>query len=275
MKDERSAGRGVALIASVLAALVAIFVVLASWFLARASLPALGAAANDRIDRAIALNVWVTGLVFVACHVVLLVLLLRRSQPLHPISERVDVERAWVICVAIPLVFLLVRSERDVRALATVTGSTGRAGPPLDVEVVGQQFAWNFRLPGDDALLGRTQARLVDQGELNFIGLDRADPASEDDIVLPQGVLIIPRNKHIRLRLKSMDVIHSFFVPGFRIKRDAVPGLETVVDFVATELGEFEVACAEHCGLGHYRMRAVIHVVDEAEYASKLKEATQ
>ena len=145
----------------------------------------------------------------------------------------------------------------------------------MAVEVVAQQFAWNFRLPGEDGIFGRTDLSLVDQAELDFIGLDKKDPAAEDDIVLPQGLLLLPAGREVRIRLCSMDVIHSFFVASFRVKRDAMPGIASEFSFTPTEVGVFELACAEHCGLGHYRMRAMVQVVPAAEWAAKVKEATQ
>ena len=90
--------------------------------------------------------------------------------------------------------------------------------------------------------------------------LDKADPAAADDMML-LNQLYLAQDKPVRIRLRSMDVIHSFFLPNFRVKQDAVPGMTVDTWFVPKHAGDFDIACAEHCGLGHYRMRGQVHVV--------------
>ncbi|MBK5256935.1 MAG: cytochrome c oxidase subunit II [Vicinamibacteria bacterium] len=260
-------------LARVFALLTAAFAAWAAYALATSSMPPL-AADRGRIDSAIELNLIVSGVVFLGAHLALVLVLLRRPREARIPRENIRVEMLWTALTAAILVALLVNSEIDARALAG--GDEGADAPkPVVVEVVAQQFAWNFRLPGEDGIFGRTDPRLVDQAELNFIGLDKKDPASEDDILLPQGLLILPAGREIKVRLRSLDVIHSFFVASFRVKRDAMPGLQGEFTFTPTTPGSFELACAEHCGLGHYRMRGLIEVVPEAEWAGKVKEATQ
>jgi cytochrome c oxidase subunit II len=145
----------------------------------------------------------------------------------------------------------------------------------LVVEVTAQQFAWNFRLAGKDGIFGKTSPKLVDPSALNFIGLDKTDPAAADDIVLPQNQLYLPENRPVKLRIKSLDVIHSFFLPNFRVKQDAVPGMAIEVWFVPKVAGDYEIACAEHCGLGHYRMRGQVHVVPEADFDQAVTKAVE
>jgi cytochrome c oxidase subunit 2 len=115
----------------------------------------------------------------------------------------------------------------------------------------------------------------VDSEMGNFIGLDRNDPAAVDDIVAPQNVLLLPEGKTVLLRIRSLDVIHSFFLPNFRVKQDAVPGMTVQIWFTPKETGDFEIACAEHCGLGHYRMRGQVHVVAAADFDKTLKAAAE
>ena len=249
------------------------FASFAAYALAASSLPPL-AADRGRIDAAVSLNLMVSGVVFLGAHLALVVVLLRRPHEARIPRDSLGVEILWTALTAVVLVALLVNSEIDARALAG-PGPVGPASDPVVIEVVAQQFAWNFRLPGEDGILGRTDPRLVDQAELNFIGLDKKDPASEDDIVLPQGLMILPAGRRVEVHLRSMDVIHGFFIAPFRVKRDAMPGLEGVFTFTPTAPGSYELACAEHCGLGHYRMRAVVEVVPESEWAAKVREATQ
>ena len=136
--------------------------------------------------------------------------------------------------------------------------------PPEDamvVEVTGQQFQWVIRYPGPDGVFGRKDLNLVSQ--TNYIGLDRSDPAGVDDIVTLNQMHVL-ENQPVRVQLFSTDVIHDFHVPHLRVKQDVVPGMSIEIWFTPTRTGEFEIACAELCGLGHYRMRGFL-TVDENE----------
>jgi cytochrome c oxidase subunit 2 len=136
----------------------------------------------------------------------------------------------------------------------------------LQVEVTGMQFAWYFRYPGADGKFGRTNPKLEDAsaGGQAALGIDTSDPASKDDLVT--GTLVVPENRDIDLTLRAHDVIHSFFVPQLRFKQDAVPGLNIHMHVRAKEAGEYEIACAELCGLGHYKMHGMMKVVSEPEF---------
>jgi cytochrome c oxidase subunit 2 len=131
------------------------------------------------------------------------------------------------------------------------------------IQITGEQFAWNFHYPGSDGQFGRTDTKLVTS--TNTVGLDREDGAAKDDVV-SIGVMHVPLGKPVRVRLRSKDVIHSFFLPNFRLKQDAVPGMGIEVWFTPTRVGQYEIACAELCGLAHYRMKASL-VVDESQEA--------
>jgi cytochrome c oxidase subunit II len=131
------------------------------------------------------------------------------------------------------------------------------------IQATGEQFAWNFHYAGPDGQFGRTDTKLITSA--NTIGLDREDAAAKDD-VLSIGTMHAVLGKPVRVRLRSKDVIHSLFLPNFRIKQDAVPGMGIEVWFTPTQAGQYEVACAELCGIGHYRMKGAL-VVDASEEA--------
>jgi len=160
------------------------------------------------------------------------------------------------------------------------------AGEALLVQVTGEQFAWNIHYAGPDGVFGRTDIKLIDP-QANPLGLDRSDPAAKDDVTT-LNQLYLPVNKPIIVRLRSKDVIHSFGVPEFRVKQDAVPGLTIPIWFIPnvttaemrTRTGnpefQYEIACAQLCGLGHFRMRGFVTVLPAEEFqkwmADKIKE---
>ena len=154
------------------------------------------------------------------------------------------------------------------------------ARPPeseaLVVQVTGEQFAWNVHYPGPDRVFGRTDIKLLDL-QSNPLGLDRSDPAAKDDITTVNQ-LFLPVNRPIIVKLRSKEVIHSFGVPEFRVKQDAIPGLTIPIWFVPTittaemrtQTGnsafQYEIACAQLCGLGHARMRGFVTVQSAEEF---------
>jgi cytochrome c oxidase subunit 2 len=104
---------------------------------------------------------------------------------------------------------------------------------------------------------------LIDDSSLNFIGLDPGDPNGKDDSVT--AALVVPVNRPVELRLRSKDVIHSFWVPPLRFKQDLVPGMEIKVHFTPTKVGKYELACAELCGQQHYKMKSYMLVLPDEE----------
>jgi cytochrome c oxidase subunit II len=146
----------------------------------------------------------------------------------------------------------------------------------LVVHVTGEQFAWNVRYAGPDGAFGRTDIELIDV-QSNPLGVDRSDPAAKDDVTT-LNQLYLPANKPVIVKLRSKDVIHSFGVPEFRVKQDAIPGLTIPVWFVpnvtTAEMRartgnpefQYEIACAQLCGLGHYRMRGFVTVLPDDEF---------
>ena len=138
-----------------------------------------------------------------------------------------------------------------------------------EFEVVGQQWNWSFRLPGKDGRLGTSDTRNV--GPDNPLGLNPHDPNAHDDIVIQAEDLHLLLGKPVKVLLRSIDVLHSFYVPEFRAKMDLVPGMVSYVWFTPTRTGTFELLCAELCGSAHYAMRAKVVVDEESEYQAWLR----
>ena len=137
------------------------------------------------------------------------------------------------------------------------------------VRAVGQQFAWNFHYPGADGKFGVGDPDLVTAA--NPLGLDYNDPAAKDDIVA-FNEMHLPLGKPAIVYVSSKDVIHNYALPSMRVSQDAIPGTSVPVWFTPIRLGEFEIVCAQLCGLGHYSMKGLL-VVDRIEdYDGWLKE---
>lgn len=146
----------------------------------------------------------------------------------------------------------------------------------VTVEVTGEQFAWNIHYPGPDGKFGKSALDKIDV-QTNPLGLDRSDPDAKDDVVT-LNQMHLPVNVPAIVRLRSKDVIHSFNVPEFRVKQDAIPGLTIPIWFTPTvttaEMRQrkndpeftYEIACAQLCGLGHYRMRGFVTVDTQEEF---------
>jgi cytochrome c oxidase subunit 2 len=138
------------------------------------------------------------------------------------------------------------------------------ASKAMHVRLVAEQFAWNFQYPGKDGKFGKTDASLI-SGD-NPLGLDPEDPAGKDDLTTVNN-LHIPVHTPMIVDISSKDVIHSFNIPVLRMKQDTIPGQVIPVWFEATQTGHFELACAQLCGLGHYRMRADVLIDSPEEFA--------
>jgi cytochrome c oxidase subunit 2 len=138
----------------------------------------------------------------------------------------------------------------------------------VEVEVVGYQWGWNYRLPGEDGILGKTDIKNI--SDKNPYGLDLNDPNSKDDIMVQDADLHLQIDKPVKLLLRSIDVLHNFYVPEFRAKMDMVPGMITFYWLTPTKIGEYEILCAELCGTGHYVMLGTVLVDEEKDYSNWL-----
>ncbi len=139
----------------------------------------------------------------------------------------------------------------------------------VPLRVVAEQFAWNIHYPGKDGVYGRADAKLINAS--NPLGLDPADTDGADDIV-SLNQLHVPVDTPVTVELSAKDVIHSFAIPVMRVKQDAVPGQKISLWFEAKKTGNFEIACAQLCGLGHYRMRGFFIVEPKEKFSAWLDE---
>ncbi len=258
--------------AFVVALIVWVITAVSVWMLldANASMPATISVMARDINAQFFFTLVVTGVVFVLAQGLLGWFIFkyrqrdgRRAQYVHG-NNLIEVGGAVIIGVV--FVGLAVAAQR-VWSELHLEGSQPNS---VIVEVTGEQFAWTMRYAGADGAFGETSPALYDAAN-NPIGIKPDDPAGQDDIVV-LNELVVPVNRPVELRLGSKDVLHGFYMPQLWIKQDTVPGLRIPLRFTADQTGEYEIACAELCGLGHYRMKGVLRVMEEPEYRNWLVE---
>ena len=130
----------------------------------------------------------------------------------------------------------------------------------VEVEVMAQQWTWAYRLPGEDGILGTSDTR--DITFENPFGVNPVDPNGQDDVLIESDELHLELDQPVKVLLRSIDVLHNFYVPQFRAKMDMVPGAVTYYWLTPTRTGTFDILCFELCGVGHHDMRGLV-VVDE------------
>ena len=205
---------------------------------------------GGQIDGLFHLILWITGVIFVVVEALLLFFLFRYRHREGRVprythgSNRLEV--IWTIVPAVICVILALMSRRSWAEIKQRMPKDA-----MNVEVTAEQFAWNIRYPGPDGKL------------------DTAD----DVVTLNQ--LHFPVGRPLIVTLHSKDVIHSFFLPEFRVKQDAVPGMTTRIWLEATRVGHWEIACAELCGLGHFRMKGFVTVETPEEFERWLVETAK
>ncbi len=245
-------------------------------------LPPLAAAHGAEVDNLIGLVHVFMLVLFVGWGAFFAYCLVRFSRARHPVADYAGVKshRSTYLEVAVAVVEAVLLIGFSIPLWAARVDDLPPQDQALVVEVTGEQFAWNIHYAGPDRKLGRTDVALLDL-QSNPLGLDRSDPAAKDDVTTVNQ-LYLPVNTPIIVRLRSKDVIHSFGVPEFRVKQDAVPGLTIPIWFVPdvttaemrSRIGkpdfQYEIACAQLCGLGHARMRGFVTVQTAEEFAAWL-----
>lgn len=142
--------------------------------------------------------------------------------------------------------------------------------PPdaMEVEVLGEQWTWKYRFPGEDGIFGTVNTRNINS--LNPFGINEDDPNGEDDVLITSSTLHLPVDRNVKVLMRSKDVLHNFWVPRIRAKMDMVPGMITYFWFRPTEVGEFEVLCAELCGKSHHNMRGTMFLDTPEDFSTWL-----
>ncbi len=218
------------------------------------------------VDNMILFLLIATGVMFVAGHAVTAWFLVgsRREGSFRAPSPRAE----WTATL-VPILIVVIAAEAGVLTIGMPVWAQIAANDPdaVRIRIVGKQFEWVAHYCGPDGKWSEYDPKEVD-GALNPIGIKDADYS--DDIVAP-GVIIVPLGRTVQIQIRSMDVLHSFTVPMWRTKQDAVPGMPTRTQVKPTREGTYEVVCAEICGLGHYKMRAFVAVVPEAEFKTAME----
>jgi cytochrome c oxidase subunit 2 len=241
-------GRGVRVAVSALgaAAVPALASALPFWM----KLPENVSTYGGQIDGLFYLILWITGIIFIVVEAVLLFFLFRyrhrEGRPAHYTHGSNRLEVIWTIVPAVICVVLALLSRRSWADI-----KQNMPKDAMNVEVTAEQFAWNIRYPGPDGKL-ETPDDVVTLNQLHF-----------------------PVGRPLIVTLHSKDVIHSFFLPEFRVKQDAVPGMTTRIWLEATRTGHWEITCAELCGLGHFRMKGFVTVESAEEFERWLAETAR
>jgi len=220
------------------------------------------------IDDTIIITFWITGGVFTAILLFMAYCVFRfRHQPRRRAAyepENKKLEWWLTIVTAVGVGAMLTPGLFVWAQFVTVPEGASEA------EAIGQQWQWSFRLPGEDGRLGKSDTQYISSD--NPLGLNPNDRDARDDVVIEGGEdLHLPLGKPVKLLLRSIDVVHSFYVPEFRTKMDLLPGMVTYVWFIPTRTGTFEILCAELCGSGHFSMRGKVVVQEESEYQAWLR----
>ncbi|HEX3554178.1 MAG TPA: hypothetical protein VIA62_13210, partial [Thermoanaerobaculia bacterium] len=248
--------------------------------------PPVASSHGEQLDQLTAIVHWFMLVLFVGWGIFFVYCLIRFRHKANPVAHYAGAKagfstygEAGVVLVEVILLVLFA-----VPIWAKRVNALPDKSQAVQIRVVAQQFAWNVQYPGKDGVFGRTDLKLVTDG--NPLGLDPNDPAGKDDITTVNQ-LHLPLGKPVLIYLSSKDVIHSFYLPVMRVKQDAIPGQVIPVYFTPTEVNPpkaklpdcaagktcWEIACAQLCGLTHYRMQGYLTVESEADFQKWLDDS--
>lgn len=246
--------------------------------------PELASAHGATVDRLMLIIFTFLTLIFVGWFVFFVYTLIRFRSAKSPEASPEGLRGRWVygLAGAILVIEMFIHFGLGGGLSAAQLNQISPTAETVQVRVVAQQFAWNIHYPGADGIFGTTSPNFFDD-QSNPVGIDPDDEHGKDDIVTFKQ-LFLPVNKPVRIELTSKDVIHSFFLPEFRIKQDVIPGMEIPVTFVPTmtteqfreikgdETRDFEIACAQLCGITHYTMKGMVRILDQEGFDAWLVE---
>lgn len=214
------------------------------------------------IDNTISITILITGIVFILVNLFMAYAIYRfryrkdRKAQYEPENKKLE---GWLTGItAIGIAALLAPGLLAWGAFVSTPEDAET------VEVVGKQWHWLYRFPGEDGQLGATDPRFTSPD--NPFGINPDDPAGQDDVLVFSNILHLPVNQPVELLMRSQDVLHNFGVPEFRAKMDMVPGMISSMWLEPTRTGNFEVVCMQLCGMGHHAMRGRVVVQDEADF---------
>lgn len=218
------------------------------------------------IDMTVDITFWVTGVVFIALNGFLVWVVIRyrhrQGQKAHYEPESKKLEWWLTIITSVGVIALLAPGLVVWARIVDVPDDA------QIVEVVGQQWHWSYRFPGEDGELGQVEVALMSTE--NPFGLRSDDPAGQDDILISSSELHIPINVPYKFVLRSKDVLHNFTVPQFRVKMDLVPGMTPYAWLTPNRIGRYDIMCEELCGVAHYAMRGSVVVEERPEFEAWL-----
>lgn len=214
------------------------------------------------IDTTIDITLYITGIVFVAVNLFMAYAVYRyrhnpdRRSHYEPENKKLEM---WLVGITTVGVVAMLAPGLVVWANFVDVPEDAH-----EVEVVGEQWQWSYRFPGEDGEFGSVDSRFV--GPDNPFGINPNDQAGEDDLLVKSNELHLPVDRPVKLLLRSKDVLHNFAVPQFRVKMDMIPGSVSYAWFTPTRTGKYDVLCMELCGIAHYAMRGYVVVSEEADF---------
>ena len=220
------------------------------------------------IDDTITLTFWITGVVFIAVILFMAycIIKFRYKEGNRAEYEPENKKLEWWLTglTSIGVAGMLIPGLFVWNQYVTVPEGAS------EIEVVGQQWDWSFRYPGKDGILGTSNVKLISDD--NPFGLNPKDPNGRDDILVAGDDLHLPIGIDVKVLLRSIDVLHDFYVPEFRAKMDMVPGMITYFWLTPTRPGTFDILCFELCGVGHHAMRGNVVVETQDSFEDWLEE---
>ncbi len=220
----------------------------------------------DMIDLTINITFWITGAVFIAINLFLAYCLIKfrynKNRRAHYEPENSKLEGWLTVITSVGVAAMLAPGLIVWAEFVQIPEDSA------SFEVVGRQWLWEFRFPGEDGILGQVDAKLVNAD--NPFGMQHDDPAGLDDILIDSNIVHLPIGQPVTALLRSQDVLHDFAVAQFRVKMDLIPGLVTYMWFEPTKLGTYDILCEELCGIAHHAMRGKVVIDEQADFETWL-----